>query len=252
MIRVASKKPMMNPGRALPRRISPCRERRDQQLVESALLAFAGDRKGGHQRRHHQRQQADNARHDEPAAQQVGIEPRAVFEAGLGERAAGPLLPIGIEGRDDGVDVIAQDGGGVRVASVHEDLDRAGASAQQFAGELGADAQHHQHALGVDLGSDFGLARDDRHLPEVGRSVEAGDEVARALAGVFVINGEGDAVKVEGSRVAEYHQLDERRHEDDHPAPLVFEQGQELFQHQGSNSLQHRSPIPNVCAACGG
>ena len=170
---------MMKPGQCLAEEDFPGPEGSHQQLVESALLALAGDRKGGHQGGDHQGQQANDARHDEPAAQQVGIEPGPEFQTGRAARAAGPLLPIGIEAGDDRVDVAEQDRRRVGVAAVHDHLHRARAAAEQFAAELGADVQDHEHTLGVHLRGDFRLVRDDRHLPEIGRGVEAGDQVAR-------------------------------------------------------------------------
>ena len=89
-----------------------------------------------------------------------------------------------------------------------------GRPAEQFAAELRADMQDHQHPLGVHQRRDFLVVRDDGHLPEVGRAGEAGDQVARRRAVVLVIDRERNAVQIERGRVAEHQQLISGGHED--------------------------------------
>ena len=121
--------------------------------------------------------------------------------------------------------------------------------------DIGAQARQHgrgRKRRAVDLAGDLFLVGQDRHLAEIGRSGELRHEVARGWAAVLVANGEGDAVQVEGGRVAEHQQLQDRRDEHHHPAPLVLQQGQKFLDHQCLDASQHGRVIPGAFAACAG
>ena len=65
-------------------------DRRHHDLLERADLALAHDGEGGEVDDHHQRQRADHAGHEEPAAVEVGIVPGPLLERDRGRRQAAP------------------------------------------------------------------------------------------------------------------------------------------------------------------
>jgi hypothetical protein len=128
---------MRKPGKHLAEQDLTGPQRCHQQLVEGALLAFPGDGQRRHQHGHHQCQHADNARHEEPAALQVRIEPGADFEPRRRAAQASGSAPVVVEAIDDTARVVEHDHGRVGVAAIDDDLQRSRPPASRSAVKRG-------------------------------------------------------------------------------------------------------------------
>lgn len=121
-------------------------KRRHQQLVESPLLAFAGDG----QRRQHERLQHAERRDDGPAGFQVQVEPGTPFD-GDGRYVAQRC----VLGGNDGADIGRSQAGGGGIAPVEDELQRRLPARSKPCLEIRWGADHQQHFAAVDLRGDL-------------------------------------------------------------------------------------------------
>jgi hypothetical protein len=194
----------------------------------------------------------NDARDEEPAALQVRVEPGARLDVHRRPALAAPVQPVAVVALDHAPQVVDRHQRGIGVAPVDDDLQKRRIAEQQVAAELRPDVHHHQHLARIDQRRDLPVRSQRRDPLEVRRAVEGGHHLARRGAGILVVQSVGNAIQVEGGRVAEHQQLDERR-DDEHETPApVLEQGQELLAHERADALPHgrARPTPGACASC--
>ena len=102
--------------------------------------------------------------------------------------------------------------------------------------------KHQQDLAVVDERRDFLPMGDPGHKPEIGRAGKAREELSGINPGVLIPDRIGNVVQVEGCGITEYEQLDEGGNDEDRPAFLVSEKGQEFLSREFQNpdeSLLH-------------
>ena len=204
-------------------------ERADHQLLEGADLALADDGQGGEQERDQHHQRPHHRRHVVVAAGEVGVVPGALADVEGGRRGAADRSPGGQRGAvglHDALGVAEGDDGDVGVGAVDQHLDggavaAGGATTLEVGGEPRGDLQGDDGVAVVEGGDGVGGAVGAADDVEVAGGGEGVEQLAGGL-GLVVVDDEGGGVADVGRhRVAEDHQLDHRRDEDDPPQPRV-------------------------------
>ncbi len=214
---------------------------RDQQLIEGAHLAFARHRQPGDQQGDHESEQSHDARKNEPARQQIGVEPGANFQP---RRRAAPAVlrsPLLIESEQHTIGIVQRQRCGVGVSAIDQQLHRGRLMPQQIAGEVRADVQHQQRILVVDQRGDLRIVGDVGHLAKGVRAGKARDQFARGVARVFVVNRIRNVVEVEAGGIAEHQQLNERRADQHRAAGRVAQQHEQFLDDECNDAAPHGS-----------
>ena len=181
-------------------------QRRDQQLVEGAGLALARDRERDHQQRDDLGQQRHDARHEEPMRTEGRVVARADVERRRGIRPAVRGGPGDGKVAQNGVGVALDQQRGVGVAAVEDRLHRRWLSGQQVSGEARIDHQRQRDFARIDQRVDLLAAVQHRHQPERRRAEKMGDQVARRLARVLVVDRHRNVIEIVSRGVAEHHE----------------------------------------------
>lgn len=179
-----------------------------QELVEGAFLPFPGDGEGPGQHGPDEGKHGDQAGNDEPAGDEVGVEPGAgfYFNRGGGCVFGEEFRP---EVGGDLLGVAEGDGRGVRVSAVSNELERGGPPRLQIAGEVRRNGQAQDDVPAVDQAVDV-FFRGRRGLPpEDARSLQVRDVLGGQFSSVLVQHGVGDAGDVHGGCVAEDADLED-------------------------------------------
>ncbi len=204
-------------------------QRSHQELVEGPVLPLPCHRQGRDKKGDHQGQETHDPRHDEPPALEVGIVPGPDRE-GRDRRSQTVLGHKGVVvALDDGLHVSHEDHGRVALASVHQSFHRPLAPPQKITAEGVPDVKDQKDLPVVDEGSDLPFGVDCLQETEVGGSGESRQDLPGVETRVLVPDGVGDVVQIEGRRVAEDDELDERGDDQDHAGLLVPEKRQELL-----------------------
>lgn len=220
--------------------------RGDEELVEGAFFPFAGDGERAGEDGVDQHEHGDEAGHDEPAGNEVGVEPgagfyvhrrgAAVFGDQVRPEAGGDLLGVA-EG----------DGGRVCVAAVRDELEGGGTARLEVAGEVRGDGEPHDNVPAVDHAVDV-LFRGRRGLPpEDARAFQVRDVLGGRFPAVLVQHGVRHAGDVHGGRVPEDGYLDDGRDDEGHAAFSVPEHGQQfLFDERGYSDEEVHGVIQGI------
>lgn len=167
--------------------------RGDQELVEGAFLPFAGDGERAGEDGVDQHEHGNQAGDDEPAGDEVGVEPGAGFYFHRGGAAAfgKQVRPVG---GGDLLAVAEGDGRRVRVAAVRNELEGGGAPGLEVAGEVRGDGEPHDDFPVVDHAVDV-FFRGRRGLPpEDARAFQVRDVLGGRFSPVLVQHGVWHAV----------------------------------------------------------
>lgn len=209
--------------------------RGDEKLVEGAFLPFAGDGERSGEDGVDEHEHGNEAGNDEPAGDEVGVEPCAGFyfhrggSAVLGEQ----IRPVG---GGDLLAVAEGDGRRVRVAPVRNELEGGGPPRLNVAGEVRGDGEPHDDFPVVDHAVNI-LFRGRRGLPlEDARAFQVRDVLRGRFSAVLVQHGVRHAGDVHGGGIAEDGYLDDGRDDEGQPAFFVPEHGQQFFSDEGGYS----------------
>ena len=213
-------------------------KRGDQELVERSVLPLPGDGQGGDQKRDHERQKPHDAGNDEPPALEVRVVPGPDFEGGDGRRQTVSGHEVVVVVGNDGLDVSHEDHRRIALASVEQGLHPTRLACKEVAAEGAPDMQHQKDFPVVDQTPDLFFGPDLPGQTKVGRPRKAGQKLSGIQPRIFVPDGIGNMVQVEGRRIAEHDQLDEGRDDQDHPGFFVPEKRQELFLGQSQDPDQ--------------
>ena len=209
----------------------------DEKLVEGAFLPLAGDGERAGEDGVDEHEHGDEAGNDEPACDEVGVEPGAGFRFHRGGAAVfgEQFRPVG---GSDLLAVAEGDGRRIRVAPVRNELERCGPPRLNAAGEIRRNGEPHgdfpvvYHAVNVFFRGRGGLA------PEDSRAFQVRDVLGGRFSAVFVQHGVWHAGDVHGGGIAEDGYLDDGRDDEGQPAFFVPEHGQQFFSDEGGYSDQ--------------
>lgn len=209
--------------------------RGDQELVEGAFLPFSGDGERAGEDGVDQHEHGNEAGDDEPAGDEVGVEPGAGFYFHRGGSAVFGQQVRSVGGGDL-LAVAEGDGRRVRVAAVRNELEGGGAPGLEVAGEVRGDGEPHDDFPVVDHAVDV-FFRGRRGLPpEDARAFQVRDVLGGRFSPVLVQHGVRHAGDVHGGGIAEDGYLEDGRDDEGHPAFFVPEHGQQFLFDEGGYS----------------
>src|SRR5581483_2788353 len=223
-------------------------------LLHGADLLLADDRHGGEDQGDGHDDVGDHAGHEVVAAVEVGIEPDAGARHDLrgrrGDRAGGAsrqdagILAVRRDGAgepgNERPGVARDEGRGVGVRAVDQDLNFGGTAAQDVALEAGEDAHDGLGFAAVEGALHVLLAGGLDDDVEPAGALEAGAQLARKRGAVHIHPGDAGVVDVEIDGEAEDQQLDEGREEEEDAHARLAQGLDEFLTQDDSNALPHR------------
>ena len=193
--------------------------RRDQQLVEGARLALAGDGQARHHQPQHEAQHADEVGQEEPLELEIGVEPAAlpdVQAAAARQRGLPPQRCLrGHLGQHD-LHIVGRDLGRVGTPAVQQQLHGHGLATGGPAGELRIEDHDEQGFFLLDGRAHLLLPAQEEHMPEGGRALQTAHDLPAQGAFVMVEHGHVHIAHFHGGGPAEHDDLHERRHDEQH------------------------------------
>ena len=216
--------------------------------------------RGKSQRREHggddHHDHRDQSRHDVVPRFQLGVEPDALLdlqrrpEVGGAQALHAVQRPFLFVNLGNGLRVAQRNRARVRIDAGSDDLHGRFGPRRDPPGEIVGDDQRHQGLARIDRLVHVALVVDAADQREVGRAGETGDQLAAFGRAALVPHDERHVVDIQGQRVAEQQQHQDRDCQRHAQAPRIAKHVQELLAGDGRHaSGVHRRTSSWGCSA---
>ena len=215
------------------------RQRRDQQLVERALLSLARHRQRRQQQGLQHAEGGNQRREDVPAGLEIRVVPRPAFD---GDRRHGAHLLV--VGSHDRTEVAGGGTSGRGIAPVQNHLQRGALSQRQPRLEVRRKAEHEQHLAAVDDAGNLRGRAERGDTLEDACSCQLRQQSRGCGPATLIQDGVGRIRQVVRRAIAEQQRLQERRQENQRAGRRVLDQHQQFLATQERDphdELQHRA-----------